>query len=234
MRFHCLLAAIVFLPLPSLAQGIRLGETEFLERISETSKVSGDIVMGVMLTGDQPSDQPPSVVTASVPSWSTSTEATPVCVRLVSKDGRYEAENTYLVEPGYGDDTAPFPYMGEHADFLAERPAVALAKPGRCGDRSDTALPAIWRARADSPPEMLNIYLNTAGNPASMALGRGDRFFEPCTDISELSGLKYTALCSVPVSDLPVDGPARLTFFITRSNTEESFTLEVLPVSTNG
>lgn len=233
MRLKYLLP-LVLLPSASLAQGIELAQEDFSETVSETSKVSGDIVMGVMLTGDAPSGMPPTIVTGIADQWSGSAEASPVCVRLVSKDGRYEAENTYLVGAGFKGKNAPFPYLGIYADFLESRAAVVLVTSGRCGERSVSAIPALWKAPDGMRPDTLQVYLNTAGNPASVAVGRGDTFFEPCTDISELTGLKYTTRCTIPVSVLPKENPARLTFFVTRSNTEETFTFEVLPIFADG
>ncbi|ASP20962.1 hypothetical protein ANTHELSMS3_02285 [Antarctobacter heliothermus] len=221
---------LIFFPLPSLAQGIGLEKDVFHETVSETSKVSGDIVMGVMLTDDSPSDLPPTVITGIPTFWKRPEKPVPVCVRIVSKDGRYEAENTYMVPPGFDIDSADFPYTGEHADFLADRTAVALVVPDRCGNRNRTAVPTLWRATPRTQNSVLHVYLNAAGNPSSVAVGRGDRFFEACKDVSELTGLKYTADCAIPTEFLPPDKNARLTFFITRSNTEESFVLEVSPV----
>ncbi len=218
----------------SLAQGITLEKAPFQERVSEYSKVSGDIVMGVMLTGDEASGREPSIVTGVAPDWTDSGAASSVCVRLVTKDGRYEAENTYLIEPGYSGAEAPFPYEGDQADLLAERPAVALVKAGRCGDRSDTFIPVLWKAEPGAQPRTLRVYVNSAGNPVSIAWGRSADAIADCADVTELTGLKYTARCDVSLDKLPSDAPARLTLFVARSNSEEVFEIRVLPIFARG
>ena len=128
----------------SLAQGITLEKAPFQERVSEYSKVSGDIVMGVMLTGDEASGREPSIVTGVAPDWTESGATSPVCVRLVTKDGRYEAENTYLIEPGYSGDTGAVPVRGtirptfwpSGRPLPWSRPAAAAIAPTRSSPSS--------------------------------------------------------------------------------------------------
>ena len=110
----------------------------------------------------------------------------------------------------------------------------ALVKQGRCGNRSDTAIPVLWKAEPGERPTNINVYLNAAGNPVSVALGRGDTFYQACDDVTELTGLKYTARCVIPLDAVPAGERARLTFFVARSNTEEVFSLEVLPIFADG
>ncbi|SDF61564.1 hypothetical protein SAMN04488105_13610 [Salipiger thiooxidans] len=218
----------------SLAQGIALEKGPFQERVSEYSKVSGDIVMGVMLTGDEASTREPSIVTGVAPDWTESSAASPVCVRIVTKDGRYEAENTYLIAPSYAGTRAPFPYEGQQADLLAERSAVALVKAGRCGDRSDTFIPVHWKAEPGAQPKTLHVYVNSAGNPVSIAWGRGADAIRNCANVTELAGLKYTARCDVQIDELPSEATVRLTLFVVRSNSEEVFDIRILPVFARG
>ncbi len=237
VHIKILLAALTLLATfsgTSLAQGITLEKAPFQERVSEYSRVSGDIVMGIMLTSDEASAREPSIVTGVAREWTESGAASPVCVRLVTKDGRYEAENTYLIEPGYAGTRAPFPYEGKQADLLAERPAVAMVKAGRCGDRSDTFIPVLWKAEPGAQPKNLRVYVNSAGNPVSIAWGRGADAIRNCVDVTELTGLKYTARCDVSLDELPSDAPVRLTLFVARSNSEEVFDIRILPIFARG
>lgn len=236
MRLLPFLAAVL-MPCATLAQGVETGKDivlagrDFQERLGETSKVSGDIIMGVMLTTDAPGAAAPAITTGRPPDWTTATDWSPVCVRLVSKDGNYEAENTYMVRPGYGAAVAPFPYLGKHAADLAARKAVALVRAGRCGSRNQPVLPSLWRGPEQADPT-LHVYLNTAGNPATVAIGRrGELYSGACENVAELTGLKYTAHCAIPLDRLPAGAePLPLSFFVTRANTEEVFQTDLLRV----
>lgn len=218
--------SVTLLPTMVFAQEIKLAETKFRESVTENARVSGDIVMGVMLADDLSSPVLPSLSTGN--HWIASDGDTQVCVKIVTKDGRYEAENTYIVPQHYPHLNAEFPYDGERSDILSRKPAAVLVKLGSCGSRSTIAVPVLPKAEALSDLGRLHVFINAAGNPVDVAWGRQPDQMTDCTDVTELDGLKYTARCEVPLSALTKEGPTDLTFFITRNNSEENFRLSVL------
>ena len=226
MRISVILC-VTLLPATVFAQEIRWAGKDFNETVSENARVSGDIVLGVMLTEDSSSPGGPTVTTGN--HWMASDAETQVCVRIVTKDGRYEAENTYLIPQHYQKPDAIFPYGGEGPDILSEEPVAALVKTGPCGSRNAVAVPVLSLNEGGAASDMLRVFVNAAGNPVDVAWGRGRDQFTDCDDVTELDGLKYTARCDVPLNKLPQAGAANLTFFIARGNTEEDFELSVLP-----
>lgn len=226
MRISAVLC-LTLLPTTLFAQEIKLAETEFREFVTENARVSGDIVMGVMLSDDSSSPALPYLSTAN--HWITSDAETQVCVRIVTKDGRYEAENTYVVPQRYQQSSAEFPYDGTRSDILTREPAAALVKIGSCGSRDAVAVPVLPQTETAPKLDLLHVFINAAGNAVDVAWGRGRDQTADCVDVTELDGLKYTSRCDVPLSALQGGGPTSLTFFVARGNTEENFRLSVLP-----
>lgn len=215
------------MPATAFSQEIQLAGKAFHETVTENARVSGDIVMGVMLIDDSPSPGDPSVTTGN--HWMASDGEAQVCVRLVTKNGRYEAENTYVVPQRYKKANAVFPYGGTRLDILSQEPAAALVKIGPCGRRDAVVVPVLSHTESSNASNMLRVFVNAAGNPVDVAWGRKRDQVADCTDVTDLDGLKYTARCDVPLSALPRTRPTDLTFFIARGNTEEDFQLSVLP-----
>lgn len=218
---------MMLLPVMGVAQEIKLAGTEFQESVTENARVSGDIVMGVMLTDDLSSPGFPSLSTGN--HWIANDAEAQVCVRIVTKDGRYEAENTYIVPQHYQFQSAEFPYGGTRSDILSRRSAAAIVKTGACGSRDAIAVPVLPKTSAASDMNFLHVFINAAGNPVDVAWGRQHDQITSCADVTELDGLKYTARCDVPLKAMPLTEPTVLTFFIARGNTEEDFQLSVMP-----
>lgn len=218
---------LVLMPATLFCQEIELAGSTFQETVTENARVSGDIVMGVMLVGDSPVSVDPSVRTGN--HWMASDGETQVCVRIVTKNGRYEAENTYVVPQRYNSAAAVFRYGGTRRDILSEEQATALVKTGACGSRDAVVVPILSHDEPFKGSEILRVFINASGNPVDVAWGRGRDQVADCTDVTELDGLKYTARCDVPIASLPRTAPVELTFFIARGNTEEDFQVSVLP-----
>jgi hypothetical protein len=213
------------------AQGIELAEEGgFREWYDErAARVRGDIVMGVMLVEDGAPRPSHDVAVPLMPGPAGETRE--VCVRITSKDGRFEAENTYRVDGAYPEPGGAFPYRGEYAALVADARAVALVREGSCVEGSEVAAPSLWGGRPAPAPggeATLYVYVNSAGNPTDVAVG--DEYFA-CADGTDPDALKYTAACAIPLPALARaarDGAARLTVFVTRSLGEEEFDLTVL------
>ncbi|SEN81041.1 hypothetical protein SAMN04488077_13211 [Roseovarius tolerans] len=222
----------------------------YYERLDEWGRVSGDIVMGVMI-GPGPGrvegwedrkipladDLPRSTADVAVlhlpPASSEpgNTEPRPYCVRINSKDGRFEAVNTYAIATELTATGGVFPYHGEYRKDLDKMLAVSLVKAGRCGDRTELVVPSVWReSNQGDKVEALHVFINSAGNP-TIAVPGSDPGYVPCNDVSDASTLKYTAACILPLDTLTPhrrDGRVTLTFYVTRSLGEESFEIDVV------
>lgn len=219
---------------------------EFSERLEDYGRVSGDIIMGVMF-GASRSDEAETVILADIaprvapdiavphltaPMGSASDPNTQeFCVRINSKDGRFEAENTYAVPKQITEPQVSFLYSGEYAPKLIEMNAVSLVKAGQCGTRSGLVVPSTWAGiPIFNAPEALHVFINSAGNPTSVAIGSGSDYFN-CDNVAEPSTLKYTAACILSFDSLEAQQENRqveLTFYVSRSLGEEVFSLAVL------
>ncbi|MEL6521601.1 MAG: hypothetical protein AAFQ66_11600 [Pseudomonadota bacterium] len=216
---------------------------KFFERLDERGRVSGDIVMGVMIGPIQPDDDKSFEFADLAPRTTADITAQHLpeadsvsnpdrqeyCVRINSKDGRFEAENTYAVTVGKDDPKMPFLYGGEYAPDLTGMRAVTLVKIGRCGERTEVVVPSNWAdATATRDEQALHVFVNSAGNPTGLAVGNSP--YQECQDVADATTLKYTAACVVPVDLLQThqsNGRVELTFYVTRSLGEEVFGLAI-------
>jgi hypothetical protein len=234
-------------------ESIKLFDEEFHERLDEHGRVSGDIVMGVMigparaeekdheegeegfvladLAPRQSADVAVTHLPKNVPASARSADNAPLfCVRINSKDGRFEAENTYEVTDSATIPDTPFPYEGSHAPVVNSMRAVSLVKTGRCGNRTEEVVPSVWAGTdLGDGRRALHVFVNSAGNPTVAVVG-SDIGFVPCEDVADATTLKYTASCILPFEMLEAhkqgDG-VPVTFFVTRSLGEEDFNIVV-------
>lgn len=227
-----------------------LDQTKYYERLDQWGRVSGDIIMGVMIglapvdaEGDDEStivladDKPRNTADVAVLNLPPSSKepkdeaAGRVCVRINSKNGRFEAVNTYAIGNGERITGGVFPYHGKYEPDLDDMNAVSLVKVGPCGDRTELVVPSVWQGLDHGDGDKaLHVFINAAGNP-TIAVPGSDPGFVQCTDVSDASTLKYTAACILPFERLEPhrqDGRVALTFYVTRSLGEESFGIEVV------
>jgi len=240
------LAFVSCLPARAQTTDIALDEREFHERFDEHGRVSGDIVMGVMIgrktdgerddaaLADLAPRRTADVAVLRLPSKAQDagkSERRLFCVRINSKDGRFEAENTYSVADGVISPSGPFPYQGKHEPVVTALRAVSLVKAGRCGDRAEAVIPSTWSGEDISlGSSALHVFVNSAGNPTVAVVGSGPGFIA-CNDIADASTLKYTASCVLPFDKLQAHsegGVVRLELLVTRSLGEESFDVMIV------
>lgn len=212
-------------------------DKEFHERFGKHGRVSGDIVMGVMIGASDATVSDIRRLADFAPRMTADVavlrlpEAERVCVRLNSKDGRFEAENTYTIAGAASAPGGAFGYDGEFGSDLAEMSAVSLVKVGSCGDRTEAVIPSLWSGDvAIDDPRSLHVFVNSAGNPTVAVVG-SDSDFVPCDDVAEVDTLKYTVGCVIPFALLEAhenDGQVPLTFYISRSLGQEAFDITVI------
>ncbi|RBI67285.1 hypothetical protein DQW77_17690 [Roseovarius sp. TE539] len=241
-----LLCVVSYLPARAQTEDIALDEREFHERFDEHGRVSGDVVMGVMIgrktdgerddaaLADLAPRRTADVAVLRLPPRAQDAEHAKkrlFCVRINSKDGRFEAENTYSVADGVISPSGPFPYMGRHEPIVTALRAVSLVKVGQCGDRADAVIPSTWGGDDIAlGSSALHVFVNSAGNPTVAVMGSGPEFIA-CNDIADASTLKYTASCVLPFDKLQAhaeDGVVRLELLVTRSLGEESFDVMIV------
>lgn len=252
MIAHGFIVTLIFVSSFAKAQNAEISykgqekDQEFSERLDDFGRVSGDIIMGVMIGAIRPNDAEDVILADIAPRVAphiaaplliglTAVASEPgtqdFCVRINSKDGRFEAENTYAVPKQLTVPQVSFIYGGKFAPDLMEMNAVSLVKAGQCGTRTEVVVPSTWAERPIlDAPKALHIFVNSAGNPTDVAFGKGADYVA-CDDIAEASTLKYTAVCILPYASLEAqqeNGLVELTFYVARSLGEEVFDLAVL------
>jgi len=196
--------------------------------------VRGDIIMGAML-GTAEADTLPDVSPRSsgdveVPALPQGGGSRDFCVRLSSKDGRFEAENTYRVMHDKVRPGAPFPYDGDYADVVESLTAVSNVSLGPCGNRVETVIPSFWTDEAPSRLDRgVHLFVNAAGNTALVEIP-GAPLIE-CQDVTDPETLKYTAACYIAGTTLDAhrqdDGRVPMTIFISRRLGEDDFPISI-------
>jgi hypothetical protein len=214
-------------PLASVAQDVVLAKPPLREELLPRSKVSTEIVMGVMLTGTGGDGKLPALAMTLPDRWVPKGDSeTSICARVTSKNGRYTATNTYRIRPAAKAGRQPLDFNSKKLDFLRENEAAVRITLGDCQSRPKQFAPALWTG--DVSGGSLHVFLNAGGQQAAVAAdGPGD-FSAYCADESEDTGLKYTARCDIPLEKLNPHGPTTLFFTVNRNRTAEHFQIDVV------
>lgn len=144
MYFRNVIAAVlVFGPFPALGETFRLqvAGDKFNEVVRESAQISGVVVAGVLRHGVGDTGD---LSAAIDPTW----ESEFICVRVLSGDGFYEAENTYVLPAQWDGGLAQFDFPTRHAELLSGLPEGAVAvrvTEGDCSQRQPSAALANWR-----------------------------------------------------------------------------------------
>lgn len=215
---------------------VRLGDN-FVERFEDRGRVRGDIIMGAMLGAlnaeDLPDVMPRSsghVMVAALPARADLTTPRDFCVRLSSKDGRFEAENTYRIRHTEPLPGGPFPYEGAYDEEVKEMAVVTTVSDGACGNRVETVIPTTW---ADGLPDghdiALHLFVNAAGNAAFVEVGSAEAI--TCQDVTDENTLKYTASCRITPATLDAnrtgDGRVPMNIVVSRMLGEDVFPISI-------
>lgn len=226
IRLLAVAACFVWQPLSCAAQDIVLAEPPLREELLPRSKVSTEIVMGVMLSGTGGDGKPPQLAMTLPDSWvPEEIPGTAICVRVTSKNGRYTATNAYFVNPTAAAGRQTLDFDTTKTDFLRDNQAAVRISRGDCQARSKEFAPALWAGdRSDS----LQVFLNAGGQRAAVASDGPGNYSAYCEDESEETGLKYTARCEVPLENLNPEGATALFFTVNRNRTAEHFQIDVV------
>ena len=215
------MGAVALLAAPAVAQSgpdhLR-PLTNYAELYVENPEVSGHLLVGLRWGGpaEQNARFDPHDVSIHLPSL---VKAGKVCVDVVSKDGRYTAQNLYAV-----DATDQRPILdGEHQfedklkQYLANDMAVMVRLAPSCDDNDgqDTIVPAVvtpLNPRALMfDPGRLTAYVNADPDKVGFSLiGPANKMLDATVSCSTPgSGVRiaYSAVCVIePRTGLPADG----------------------------
>lgn len=164
---------IKYLCLALILMGGRLAQAEsarflpqgdFVERLVERVSVSGRSLVGIV-NGQDRADQ--RTVLAN-PIRVLASEDRLICIRAVTQDGRYEAENTFRLQ-GDASGWAEVAWPTSHRSFLAQKPIqefAILAAVGTCGQRRNrVSLTQV------GPGDGMIVLVNTRGAALTATLG---------------------------------------------------------------
>ena len=227
MKIAIVTVSLALWPYSSASQDFILLHSEFNEELLTRSKVSTEIVIGVMLTGAGGEGRAPALAMAVPTSWKPAgDDPTVVCARVTSKNGLYTATNAYRISSGLSARMVPLQYPTEEGDFLTENESVVRITLGDCAGQARTFAAALWEAEARA--KHLNVFLNAGGQPAAVASDGPGEFAANCIDESEGDALKYTARCEIPLANLNLEKATTLFFSVKRHRTVERFQIEVV------
>ena len=217
--------AIAFVAGPVLAQEALAPNTPFDEHRYERAKVSGGLVVGVMFSPDNLQRNQPRLQ-AALPTIGERVDT--VCVRVTSRDGTYEAANTYSLPDAVGRQELTFSYPTRYPEVLREIPTVARMNLGDC-DQDGPVIPVLWGDADARVSGDVTIYINTAGADTLLAYETASgEVVTHCTQIEETGGIKYTATCPVNIAGIPGNTLTTLYFDVTRNRTSETYEVEVM------
>lgn len=139
-----LLVAALLIPAGSAAAQPRLEPTAtpFAERLTDRVPVSGRTLVGLLsvLTGEPPDGAGLVTKNMAVPAFIT-TEATSICVRATTQDGRYSAQNSFMASgPVTGTGRVDLDWPTAYQDALSGFPlreVAAVARKGSCDEHAD-------------------------------------------------------------------------------------------------
>jgi len=225
-----LIASVLFQSSAAFAADVVLLSKPFDDHLFKDSQVNGDIIVGVMLTGTGGDGKMP-VPRMDVPSsWLPSEgETTKVCVHVVAKNGRFVSENVYGIEHGARVAEQRLEFPTRYPDYLKSHGAAVRISRGDCSQDPTEFAPAYWTETESSKVSFfLDVYLNAGGNHASVASDGPGGYAGQCDNIAEGEGLKYTALCRIPLGNLNKGDRTALFFAVNRNSTVERFQADVV------
>lgn len=181
---------------------------QYAEVFLEDPKVSGNLLVGLRWASEPGAFDPDNV---RVP-WSRSNKASRVCVEVMSKDGRYSAENLYNL----GDSVVPSPRLKsetKYGDRLRRYPtddmAVLVREAASCGVAAAKAvLPATVTAgktaTGSSSRRELLAFVNADPERVGVSLRDGRDQIITSGNCRVAGGgvrIAYSAVCSLTVPD---------------------------------
>ncbi|GAB7080502.1 hypothetical protein [Megalodesulfovibrio paquesii] len=197
----------------------------FKENFDSAVPVSGSVIVGVRL-GEAEGNVAVQDTQLVLPT------ATDVCVRVVTRDGRYSANNVYrLPAPVAGANRVRLSPVTLHyaqalSDYKKDDLAICAfaAHNGSCAPAQVAYLPHLADPR--QPGQHLNILINS-GARYSAVLVRKKQQQVRCQAISQGSKIAYDQKCQIPLEYLS-EGPNELTLTMDDGFDEEAVRFQVM------
>lgn len=164
----------------------------FKEEVKEEAPVSGRALLGLSAVPVTWSGSPYLAVYVKA-----SVADQPVCLTIVSRDGRYFARNEYTVRAGSQDGLVQLPVGTRHPELFKKAPAdglAALVENGTC----ETRQPAFRIARATPTGDGRSVvmFVNSGRADATLLAGPpGAELRFKCDPISDGKRTTFDAQC---------------------------------------
>ena len=160
--------------------------------------VSGRVITGISLSGDLLEEKSFFSILTPEPK-----SPFKVCVQILSRDGRYWAENEFFIDGG-PSDVSLLEYPSKFQEQLTEYPATDLAvltQEGRC-DNKGKALISGWHTKKYNTAKSAWIYLNTARTDAFASGYYGNKWGETilCERIETGKRTGYDSICKLSLA----------------------------------
>lgn len=187
--------------------------SEWQEHYSRTSQVSGTTIRGIM-SGDQEARATPGIVSLRLPS----SGAQSICVKVVSRDGRFHASATFRPTPRTSGDINLEGPRNRRIRRYSTKDLVVLAEAGlSCDDRQRRQIPAVWGRRYQTGD--VYIYINARQYTSIAWRGQGgEQIREMCREIEDFANVTYNRVCRLRSETLP----ARAQLFVDRQGADGS------------
>ncbi len=133
-----------------------------------------------------------------------------VCVQIMSRDGRYWAQNTFLVPAVKISGPVILDYASRYSQQLEETAAYDLAilsYQGACSSKKTSEFILTSRAKLSQQPEALIIYVNSArADTFASVVNRTSRMKpQKCRKITEGRRTGYDTICEIALQKEDTD-----------------------------
>ncbi|HKL25336.1 MAG TPA: hypothetical protein VJ910_03835 [Desulfuromonadales bacterium] len=188
-------------PCPAQEPLAELKHRPFQESFQDEAPVSGRVVAGVLLTGSA-ADQALSLAPPRTAAGSS------ICIQVLSRDGRYWAENTFELPGTMGTGPVRLEYPSQHRSFLQQLgfgELAILGTAGECGASTGTNL-----YLAGTMPEpgkaSASVFVNSGRADTYIAIKNLPDSRRPtrCRTIEEGRRTGFDTICPI---NLEVNGP---------------------------
>jgi hypothetical protein len=226
------IGAVLALTGPSLAYAqagmVQLAEKPFVESFVGNPRVSGNLLVGLHLGRSQRAFDPAGI---RVP-VSARFLGRPACVHVSTRDGRYSAENVYVLPKSAGAAALEMPsrYVSELARLTADDVAVTIRDVNSCRAAGfGTVVPA--QLAAGEPARELVALVNPGFARVEARLKQGAREVVPATRCERIEGqvrIAFSVRCVLAAPAAFAPGSYQLELVLRESTSSETVPIAVL------
>lgn len=200
-------------------------EAFFNETLRDSAEISGAIIVGLQLRGKQTGSR------GLDPKLSGLVPGDPVCLRLISANGLYDAINTFTYRDGGAAESPMIDItaLTRHGQFLGELEedeiAAAVSK-GECGEPSEGYYPVSWGvAEADTA----RLFLNSFRADTVVARFEETNEVVRCAPVEVEVRSAYDTACDLPILGRSGEVTVEIVRFVNRQPAPSDFVTLILP-----